>query len=166
MKFLRSNLQKLTQNFNNISSILKNPKLKPKKKIPKPRFQKHECMKCKRIEAYHVKKSLVKLEETLQNSFEGEKKVFGRENNNQSREISRKGQADHTRSLNRALSKSRQMRCRGGVETSVEKVSRKATSTDHVSRSCRGIKTPEAKDEPRLIHQVSRSCREVRNFLN
>ena len=35
------------------------------KKIPKPRFQKHECMKCKRIEAYHVKKSLVKLEETL-----------------------------------------------------------------------------------------------------
>ena len=40
---------------------------KPKnfKKIPKPRFQKHECMKWKRIEAYHVKKSLVKLEETL-----------------------------------------------------------------------------------------------------
>ena len=35
------------------------------KKIPKPWFQKHECMKCKRIEAYHVKKSLVKLEETL-----------------------------------------------------------------------------------------------------
>ena len=34
-------------------------------KIPKPRFQKHECMKCKRIEAYHMKKSLVKLEETL-----------------------------------------------------------------------------------------------------
>ena len=54
---------KLTQNFNSISSILKNPKFC--KKIPKPRFQKHECMKCKRIEAYHVKKSLVKLEETL-----------------------------------------------------------------------------------------------------
>ena len=36
-----------------------------KKKIPKLRFQKHECMKCKRIKAYHVKKSLVKLEETL-----------------------------------------------------------------------------------------------------
>ena len=35
------------------------------KKIPKLRFQKHECMKCKRIEAYHMKKSLVKLEETL-----------------------------------------------------------------------------------------------------
>ena len=86
MKFLRSNLQKLTQNFNNISSILTNPKIF--KKIPKPRFQKHECMKCKRIEAYHVKKSLVKLEETSQ--FEGEKRVFGREINNQSREISRK----------------------------------------------------------------------------
>ena len=35
------------------------------KKIPKPRFQKHECMKCKRIEAYNMKESLVKLEETL-----------------------------------------------------------------------------------------------------
>ena len=34
-------------------------------KIPKPRFQKHECMKCKRIEAYHAIKSLVKLKETL-----------------------------------------------------------------------------------------------------
>ena len=41
------------------------PQIKTKKKIPKPRFQKHECMKCKRIEAYQVKKSLVKLEETL-----------------------------------------------------------------------------------------------------
>ena len=41
------------------------PQIKTKKKIPKPRFQKHECMKCKRIKAYHVKKSLVKLEETL-----------------------------------------------------------------------------------------------------
>ena len=32
---------------------------KPKifKKIPKLRFQKHECMKWKRIEAYHVKKT-------------------------------------------------------------------------------------------------------------
>ena len=40
------------------------PQIK-KKKIPKPRFQKCECMKCKRTEAYHVKKSLVKLEETL-----------------------------------------------------------------------------------------------------
>ena len=135
-----------------------------KKKIPKPRFQKHECMKCKRIEAYHVKKSLVKLEETSQ--FEGEKRVFGRENRNQSRERSRKWQADHTRSLNRTLSKSRQMRCRGGVETSVEQVSRKATSTDHVSRSCWGIKTPEARYEAQSIHQVSRSYREVRNFLN
>ena len=33
------------------------PQLK-KKKIPKHWFQKHECMKCKRIEAYHMKKKL------------------------------------------------------------------------------------------------------------
>ena len=54
MKFLRSNLQKLTQNFNNISSILKNPKFC--KKIPKHRFQKHESMKCKRIEGVWERK--------------------------------------------------------------------------------------------------------------
>ena len=63
-KVFKIKSSKLTQNFNNISSILKYSKLK-KKKIPKPRFQKHEWMKCKRIEAYHVKKSLVKLDETL-----------------------------------------------------------------------------------------------------
>ena len=62
-KVFKIKSSKLTQNFNNISSILKNPNFF--KKIPKHRFQKHECMKCKRIEPYHVKKSLVKLEETL-----------------------------------------------------------------------------------------------------
>ena len=41
------------------------PQFFKKKKIQKTRFQKHECMKCKRLEAYHVKESLVKLEETL-----------------------------------------------------------------------------------------------------
>ena len=42
----------------------------------------------------------------------------------------------------------------------------KATLTDHVSRSCRGRKTPEARYDTRSIHKVSRSCREVRNFLD
>ena len=70
------------------------------------------------------------------------------------------------RSLNKAFSKSRQMRCRGGVETSVEQVSSKATSTNHVSKSCRGIETPEARYEAQSIHKVSRSCREVRKFLD
>ena len=60
------------------------------------------------------------------------------------------------------ISKSRQMRCRGGVK----QVLRKTTSTDHMSRSCRGRKTPEARYEARSIHQVSRSCREIRNFLD
>ena len=70
------------------------------------------------------------------------------------------------RSLNRPLSKSQQMRCQGDVETSVKQVSRKATLTDHMSRSCQGIETPEARDEARSIHQVSRSCREVKKFLD
>ena len=58
------------------------------------------------------------------------------------------------------------MRCRGGVETSIEQVSRKTMSTDHVSRSCRGIETSEARDEARSIHQMSRSYRGVINFLD
>ena len=42
----------------------------------------------------------------------------------------------------------------------------KATSTDHVSRSCWGRKTPEARHDARSIHPVLRSCREVKNFLD
>ena len=95
-----------------------------------------------------------------------EESVWERKQQAIEREGSRKWQADRTRSLNRALIKSRQMRCRGGVETSVEQVSRKAMSTDHGSRSCRGIKTLEARYEARSIHQVSRSCQKVRNFLD
>ena len=58
------------------------------------------------------------------------------------------------------------MRCQGGVETSIEQVLRKATSTDHMSRSYRGIETPKARYEAQSIHKVSRSCREVRKFLD
>ena len=110
-----------------------------------------------------------KLGEAWRNLVE---KIWGREESvweRKQRSIEKdieKWQADCTRSLNRALNKSRQMRCRGGVESSVEQVSRKATSTNHVSRNCRGIKTLEVRYEARLIHQLSRCCLEVRNFLD
>ena len=42
----------------------------------------------------------------------------------------------------------------------------KATSTDHVSRSCRGRKTLEARYDAWSILQVSKSCQEVRKFLD
>ena len=42
---------------------------------------------------------------------------------------------------------------------------RKTTSTDHMLRSCQGIETPDARDEARLIHQVSRSYRGVKNYF-
>ena len=54
---------KLTQKFQQYLINFEKPQILTK--IPKPRFQKHECMKCKRIEAYHAIKSLVKLKETL-----------------------------------------------------------------------------------------------------
>ena len=37
---------------------------------------------------------------------------------------------------------------------------------DHVSRSCQGIKTSEARCDARSIHQVSKSYQNVKNFLN
>ena len=64
------------------------------------------------------------------------------------------------------ISNSRQMRCQGVSRHLLRRFREKAMSIDHVSRSCRGGKTPEARYDARSIHQVSRSCREVRNFLN
>ena len=74
--------------------------------------------------------------------------------------------ADRTRRIYRSLVNFE----RWGVEVVSRHLSRrcreKAMSIDHVSRSYRGIKTPEARYDARSIHQVSRSCREVRNFLD
>ena len=112
-------------------------------------------------------------EEKLEKTWESQGKRFG---------VSERGLGDEKTEVSRerstkiscgsheeniyTISKSRQMRCQGGVETSVEQVTRKATSTDHVSRSCRGKKTPEPRYEARSIQQVSRSSWEVRNFLD
>ena len=66
-----------SQNFNESSSILKNPK--NFKKTPKPRFQNMKCMNKKGLEAYQVKKNLKKLEESLRNKFGVRWECFGRE---------------------------------------------------------------------------------------
>ena len=124
MKFLRSNLQKLTQNFNKISSILKNPK----------NYQKPQILGCKtwnackwrRSEAYQVKKDLKKAWESQGKRFG----VNGRGLGDEKFEIMRKRSTEvsygsHEMYL-KTINKSRQMRCWGGVEPSVEQVSRKS----------------------------------------
>ena len=68
MKFLRSNLQKLTQNFNNISSILKNPKIFQKPQILG--FKTWNACKWGRLEVYQVK-------ENLKKAWESQGKRFG-----------------------------------------------------------------------------------------
>ena len=73
MKFLRSNLQNPTQNFN--KNLLNFEKSQKFSKTPKPRFQN---MKWKRSEAYQVKKILRKLEETLRKRFWSEMREFGK----------------------------------------------------------------------------------------
>ena len=57
-------------------------------KTPKPRFQNMKSMKNERFEAYQEKKILKKLEETFEDQDWSELREFGRENREQSREIS------------------------------------------------------------------------------
>ena len=164
MRFLRSNLQKLTQNFNNISSILKN--LKNYKKPQILGFKTWNACKWRRSEAYQVKKDLKKLENPKGRGLEWVKEVWEMKRQRYRERGRQKWVADHTRRIYRPsvnLDK-------WGVEVvsrhMLSRCQEKATSTDHVSRSCQGIKTPEARNDARSIHQVSRSYREVRNFLD
>ena len=63
-------------NFNNNSSILKNPKIC--QKPPKPRFQNMKCMKNERLEAYQEKKILKKFEKSQRKRFGVREIVFGK----------------------------------------------------------------------------------------
>ena len=72
-------ISKITQQF------WKTPK---SSKTPKPRFQNMKCMKNERLEAYQEKKILKKLEETFEDQDWSDLREFGRENREQSREIS------------------------------------------------------------------------------
>ena len=86
MKFLRSNLQKLTQNFNNISSILKNPKI-----FQKPQnlgFKTWNACKWMRWEAYQVKENLKKALESQGKRFGVNERGLGDEKSEVSRERS------------------------------------------------------------------------------
>ena len=57
-------------------------------KTPKPRFQNMKCMNNERYEAYHVKKILKKLEETLRIKFGVRWKCLGKKKRELSRERS------------------------------------------------------------------------------
>ena len=77
-EFLSSFKHNPTQNCNNNSSILKNPK--KISKTPEPRFQNMKCMKNERLEAYREKKILKKLEETLRNKIGVRWECLGKKN--------------------------------------------------------------------------------------
>ena len=73
MKFLGSNFQKLSQNFINNSSILKNPK-----NFQEPQnlgFKTWNACKWRRLQAYQMKENLKKLEESLGKGLEWEREV-------------------------------------------------------------------------------------------
>ena len=164
MKFLRSNLQKLTQNFNTISSILKNPKILQKPQILV--FKTWNTCKWRRSEVYQVKKDLKKLENPKGRGLEWVREVWEMKSQRYRERDRQKWAANHTR----RIYKPSVNLDRWGVEVVSRQLSskcrEKATSTDHVLRSCRGRKTLEARYDARSIHQVSKSCWEVRNFLD
>ena len=78
---------KLTQNFNNISSILKNPKI-----YQKPQnlsFKTWNACKWRRLEAYQVKKDLKKAWESQRKRFGVSERCLGDEKYEKMREIDR-----------------------------------------------------------------------------
>ena len=86
MKFLRSNLQKLTQNFNKISLILKNPKI-----FQKPQnlgFKTLNACTWRRLNAYQVKENLKKAWVSKGKRFGMSKRGLGDEKSEVSRERS------------------------------------------------------------------------------
>ena len=165
MKFLKSNLQKLTQNFNNISPILKSPKIFQKPQILG--FKTWNACKWRRSKAYQVKKYLKKkLENPKGRGLEWVREVWEMKSQRHRERDRQKWATNHTRRIYRPSVNLDSW----GVEVVSRHLSsrcwEKAMSTDHVSRSCRGRKTPKARYDARSIRQVSKSCREVRNFLD
>ena len=75
-----------TQNFNEISSILKNPK--NFQKTPNLRFQNMKCMNDKGLEAYQVKKNLKNLVKSLRTKIGMRLECFWERNREVSREWS------------------------------------------------------------------------------
>ena len=126
MKFLRSNLQKLTQNFNTISSILKNPKIFQKPQILV--FKTWNTCKWRRSEAYQVKKDLKKLENPKGRGLEWVREVWEMKSQRYRERDRQKWAANHTR----RIYKPSVNLDRWGVETTVEQVSRKS----NFDRSC------------------------------
>ena len=167
MKFLRSNLQKLTQNFNNISSILKNPKFFQKPQILG--FKTWNASKWRRLEAYQVKGNLKKAWESQGKRFGVSERGLGDEKSEILRERSTKVSCGSHEEYLKTINNSQQMRCQGGVEqvsrksnvnrSSVEKLSRKKNTR---SKKWCLIDPPGVKELlrsqklSRLIHQVSR----------
>ena len=126
MKFLRLNLQKLTQNFNTISSILKNPKIFQKPQILV--FKTWNTCKWRRSEAYQVKKDLKKLENPKGRGLEWVREVWEMKSQRYRERDRQKWAANHTR----RIYKPSVNLDRWGVKTTVEQVSRKS----NFDRSC------------------------------
>ena len=158
MKFLRLNLQKLTQNFNNISSILKIPKI----------FQMHQILgfktwnacKWRRSEAYKWRKAWKKLENPKGRGLEWVREVWEMKSQRHRERDRQKWATDCIRRIYRPLVNFDRWVVEVVSRHLSSKCREKAMLSDHVLRSYRGIKTPEARYDARSIHQVLRCYRD------
>ena len=121
----------------------------------------------KRLEAYQVKKNLKKLEETLRIKIGvrwdclGEKRESYRE-----REIELNEAWIARGRINSASVNLDRWRCREVLSHLSRKVSRKWSSTDTGIEEVSRNRSTDTRTESRSIHQVSRSYRGGRNFLD
>ena len=122
-----------------------------------------KCMKNERLEAYQEKKILKKLEETFEDQDWSELREFGRENREQSREISSEMRFGlHEEACMEPSVNLDRWGVGDAVEVGVEKMLVDSWGIEQVSRN----NSSDPWIEAWSIHQVSRSYRGDRSFLD
>ena len=141
---------------------------KPQKfsKTLKPKFPNMKCMKNKRLEIYQEKKILKKLEKPQRKRFGVREIVFGRWTSaDRSRDIE-EWEPDREEWIYRSLVNLDRCRYREVSRQLSRKVSRKCSSTDTGIEEVSRNNPSNARIEARSIHQLSRSYRGGRSFLD
>ena len=132
-------------------------------KTPKPRFQNMKCMNNKRKEAYQVRKNLKK---PWGSRLEWDESVWERKRESYRERDRRKWVTDRMRRLYRPSVNLDRCRCREVFRQLSRKVSRKWSSTDTSIEEVSRNNPSDARIEARSIHQLSRSYRGGRSFLD
>ena len=130
-------------------------------KTPKPRLN-HEMHETKRIRSLPSKEKLEKAWRILEEEVWRKGECLGEEQSRTDRERSKKWETDRERGIYRPFNNARQLRYREVSRKLSREVLRKWSSTAEVSSNKESVSRTEAQS----IHQVSRSYRGDRSFLD